>query len=86
MTSSKTKVHDPSLIMPHAKKFFLPLYMLRSAKILERVSRVPEKPQIRNSERELCKCLLTRKECWKHSTPVYEKRKEFRNFISVSVM
>ena len=67
MTSSDTKIHDPSVIMSHVKSFYSSLYKHRSTKNEEKCLeylRSFNLPHISSCERESCEFSLTRKECW----------------------
>ena len=66
-TDSNAEINDPSAIMRHVKHFYSALYKRRSTKnekecpeYLNRFSL----PKLKDSEREVCEGLITRKECW----------------------
>ena len=67
ITDSNTEISDPSEIMRHVKHFYLDLYKRHSTKnekeCLEYLNGL-SLPKLKDSEREVCEGLITRKECW----------------------
>ena len=67
ITDSNTEISDPSEVMRHIKHFYLALYKRRSTKnekeCLEYLNGL-SLPKLKDSEREVCEGLITRRKCW----------------------
>ena len=67
ITDSNIEISDPSEIMRHVKHLCSALYKRHSTKnekeCLENLNGL-SLPKLKDSEREVCEGLITRKECW----------------------
>ena len=67
ITDSNTEISDPSEIVRHVKHFYSALYKRRSTKNEKECLEYPNGlnlPKLKDSEREVCEGLITRRECW----------------------